>query len=230
MMTIIHGDNIVLSRKQLQLEVEKRVTAGKKVRSYTAADLSLPILTEALQSTSLFGEESVVVLERIFKMRSKKMRDQVLDILCTQAAVEVIVWEDAVVSATNLKLLQAAKPTVLLYKSSPVVFQALDLLGNSSQKKRLIQLLHLAYEQDSPEFVFSMFTRQVRLLINVVEGEISALKPYTLQKARQQAQHFTLEKLLNIHRQLLEIDLSQKLSTSLLTLEQQLDLLALGLA
>lgn len=227
MITIIHGDNTVLSRKQLQKEIKKRVSAGKPARSYAAVNLTLPVLTEALQSTSLFGDEHVLVIERLFRMRAKNLRDQMINILSDQSQVDIILWEDNVVSATNLKLLQVAKPTVIVFKTSPLVFQAMDLFGNPKEKKRLLQQLHAAYDQDTPEFVFSMLARQVRLLINFVEGETGTMKPYTLQKVSRQAQYFSLEKLRKIHQLLLEIDLSQKLSTSTLTLEQRIDLLAL---
>lgn len=230
MITIIHGDNTVLSRKQLQSELKKHGLAGKKIRHFSATELSLAVLTDALQTTSLFGDENVLVLERLFKMRSKNLRDQILAILAKPSPIEIILWEDSVVSVTNLKLLQEAKPIILSFKTSPLVFQAMDLFGNPGEKQRILRHLHLAYDQDTPEFVFSMLARQVRLLINVKEGETGAMKPYTLQKVRQQAQFFPLEKLLQIHKRFLEIDLSQKLSTSLLTLEQQLDLLALQIA
>lgn len=227
MITIIHGDNTVLSRKQLQTELEKHSLAGKKIRSLTSSDLTLAIITEALQSTSLFGDEAILVIERLFTMRAKNLRDQIFAILDTQAGIDVILWEDRVASATSLKLFTTTKPTILSFKTSPVVFQAMDLLGNHKERSRLLKLLHAAYEQDSVEFVFSMIARQVRLLINVLEGETGAMKPYTLTKIRQQARFFSLEKLVQMHQQLLAIDMAQKQSASLLTLEQQLDLFAL---
>ncbi|MBP7876096.1 hypothetical protein KA012_03840 [Candidatus Woesebacteria bacterium] len=227
MITIIHGDNTVLSRKQLQTEIEKHVSGGKTIRSLAGNELSLSVLTEALQPTSLFGDEQVLLLERLFRMRSKNLRDQMLSILQDHPGMTIIIWEDATVSATNLKLLQNAKPTIFSFKTSPLVFQAMDLFGNPGEKQRLLKHLHAAYDQDTPEFVFAMLTRQIRLLINVAEGETAALKPYTLQKIRHQAQFFPLKKLLQIHQQLLAIDLTQKQSSSLLSLEQQLDLLAL---
>ncbi len=227
MITIIHGDNTVLSRQQLTRHIEGRTRQGKTVKSIAGADISLPSLTSALQSTSLFGDEQAVVLERLFKMRSKNVRDQVVQILVTHQETEVILWDDHIISATNLKLISAAKPSVELFKTSPIVFQTMDMFGNPHESSRMIKQLHRSYDQDTTEFVFSMLARQVRLLISVVEGDTGSMKPYTLQKVSQQAKHFTLEKLLKIHHQLLVIDLNQKQSLSLLTLEQQLDMLAL---
>jgi len=230
MITLIHGDNSVLSRKQLTQEIEKRVSSGKKIRSFTASELSLSTLTDALQSTSLFGDEQVLVIERLFKMRAKNVRDQMLAILAAQTAFDIVLWEDSNVTAINLKLLQDVKPIVLAFKTSPLVFQAIDLFGNPREKERLLQQLHAASKQDTAEFVFAMLASRIRQLINVAEGETAALKPYTLQKIRRQAQYFSLKKLLKLHQKLLEIDLHQKSSTSLLSLEQQLDLVALDSA
>ena len=230
MITIIHGDNTVLSRKQLISEIDKRSAAGKTVRSFTASELNIAGLTQALHPTSLFGDEQVLVIERLFRLRSTTLRDQMLTALISQHDIEVLLWEDKLISATNLKLLETAKPQTVVFKISPIVFQVMDQFGDPAKKVQLLKQLHAAYDQDSAEFVFAMLTRQIRLLINVVEGETAAMKPYTLQKMRTQARFFPLEKALRVHRQLLEIDLAQKTSGSLLSLEQQLDLLALECA
>jgi hypothetical protein len=230
MITIIHGDNSVMSRRFLQTELEQFKRANKIIRSFAAADLSMATLTEALQTDSLFGNENVVVIERLFRLRSKRTRDQFIECMCQQTQLTLYLWEDTSITATSLKLLQKAKPIIQVFKTSPVVFSAMDLLGNPREQGKLLTLLHESYIHDSPEFVFSMLARQIRLLIAVVEHETSNMKPFVLGKLQRQQRYFTLSKLLALHHELLTIDLSQKQSTGLLSLEQQLDLFALKCA
>lgn len=226
MITLIHGDNTVLSRSQLQKEIASRTTAGKRLVSVTAAEVSIASLTNLLQPTSLFGDPSALIIERLFKMRSKNTLSAVLTILTTQSETDIVLWEDGNVSATNLKLLAGATPTVLAFKTSLIVFQLLDLFGAPTRRTELLKLLDAASKQDTPEFVFAMLASRVRQLIKVVEGETADIKPYSLTKLRAQVRFFTLESLLKLHARLLEIDLSQKQSTSVLSLKQQLELLA----
>lgn len=227
MITLIHGDNTVLSRAQLQKEIASRSTAGKRVTGVTAAEVSIASLTNLLQPTSLFGDPSVLVIERLFKMRSKNTLAAVLTVLTTQPEADILLWEDGNVSATNLKLLKDANPVVQAFKTSPIVFQLLDLFGSPTRRAELLKLLDAACKQDTPEFVFAMLASRVRQLIKVAEGETADIKPYSLTKLRAQMRFFTLESLLKLHAKLLEIDLSQKQSTSVLSLKQQLELLAM---
>lgn len=226
MITLIHGDNTVVSRTHFHEEVEKRTRAGKSVKTVTAADLTIAGLTQLLQPTSLFGDESSVVIERLFKMRSKNTLSAIVGILISQPEADILLWEDGNVSATNLKLLKDANPVVQAFKTSPIVFQLLDLFGVPTRRAELLKLLDAACKQDTPEFVFAMLASRVRQLIKVAEGETADIKPYSLTKLRAQMRFFTLESLLKLHERLLEIDLSQKQGTSMLSLKQQLELLA----
>lgn len=228
MITILHGDNTVLSRQQLYDILERQRTAGRSIKSFQASELDVPKLMSAVQPSSLFGDEQVVVVERLFRLRSKKQLEQFLSVLCDNCSSEIVIWEDKNIPAASLKPLQAAQPNVQAFKTSPVVFQLLDLIGNPAQRAKLLQLLHHSYQQDSAEFVFSMIAGRIRQLIAVSEGQTNAIKAFTLNKLRQQVRHFSLSKLLRLHEQLYQIDLAQKRSATLLTLEQQLDLFVLA--
>jgi hypothetical protein len=70
-----------------------------------------------------------------------------------------------------------------------------------------------------------MIARQIRILLQIKDNHPPKLAPFMLSKLNKQAKEFSLEKLLNLHHQLYLIDQKQKLSTGLLDLEGELDLL-----
>jgi len=74
-----------------------------------------------------------------------------------------------------------------------------------------------------------MLARQTRMLIEVRESGTMTGAPWMVQKIKRQGQSFSLQQLLKIHHQLLEIDLHQKTSTNTLSLDQELDLLLLNM-
>ncbi|MCI0393716.1 MAG: DNA polymerase III subunit delta [Chloroflexi bacterium] len=125
------------------------------------------------------------------------------------------------------------------YVAEASVFDLVDALG-SRNGRTAAQLLHKkTLEGADPFFLFSMFVRQFRLLIQVKElaeegrrpAEIAkalAIRDFVAGKLHQQSQHFTLLQLEQIYAHLLEIDVAVK--TGRTDMPTALDLLVAGLA
>jgi DNA polymerase-3 subunit delta len=107
------------------------------------------------------------------------------------------------------------------YAAEGSIFELVDALG-ARQPARAAQLFQAKINEGAdPFYLFSMFTRQFRLLIQTRElldkGERPAgiasllkLRPFVADKLAKQARGYTLEQLKQIYRRLLEIDVEVK--------------------
>ena len=116
-----------------------------------------------------------------------------------------------------------AADVVLLspYAAEETIFELVDALGNR-QTARAAELFQEKVDEGAdPFYLFSMFIRQFRLLIQarylLDRGERSAgiaeqmkQRPFVADKLARQARNFTLPQLEQIYRRLLEIDVDAK--------------------
>lgn len=225
-MIVLHGENIVKSRQRLVELIATHKAEGKDIKIVASKSLTRSTLEEMLGGSSLFGTTQVMVIEELHSLpESAKKKDLVA--LLAGSSEEIVLWEKRLLTATMLKKFPSAR--VDTFKASSGLFQWLDTLGVSKDKKTLLAQLQEIIKEESAHFCFTMIARQVRLLISTLDdGKITGA-PFVIAKLRKQAQRFTLQQLLAVHKQLLEIDYKQKRSLSKLSLEQELDLLVLSL-
>lgn len=107
------------------------------------------------------------------------------------------------------------------YSATSNIFDLVDALGQR-RSQRAGQLLQKQIEEGGdPFYLFAMFVRQFRLLLQIRDcldrrepsadlPKLLGVHPFVAQKLSQQAQRFTLQQLGQIYRQLLEIDLAVK--------------------
>lgn len=230
-MHILHGENTVKSRGRLTEQLEAAHVRNIDVVRLAAKELTPALLEESLVSTSLFGTEKLVVIEELHSLPKSAKKDALIEQL-SQASKNpespaLILWEKRALTATMLKKFKDA--VVEEFKSSSVLFRWLDGFGIATDKTQQLKELQQIYKQDGPEFLLAMIARQVRLLLSLKDDGQVKMAPFMVGKLKKQAAAFSLEKLLQIHKQLLELDVAQKTSNSRLTLQQQLDLLVLSL-
>ena len=125
------------------------------------------------------------------------------------------------------------------YVAEASIFDLVDALGER-KGKAAAQLLHKKFQEGTdPFYLFAMFIRQFRLLIQVKESaehgqsppEIAkTLKthPYVTGKLHQQSQNFSMSQLEQVYEHLLDIDIGVK--TGRTDMETALDLLVAALA
>lgn len=225
-MIIIHGDNISKSRLKLTKIIDSLKNQNKDIFSVTAKTLTASLLEEALGETSLFGGDKVIVIEELHSLPESAKKKQFIAALATSDQ-EIVLWEKRLLTATMLKKFPHAD--VEAFKASSLLFQWLDSLGVSKDKKQLLSDLHQIVKDESAFFCFTMICRQVRLLISALDDGQLKGAPFIVQKLKKQARSFTLDQLLVFHSKLVEIDYKQKRSLSKLSLEQELDMLVLSL-
>lgn len=107
------------------------------------------------------------------------------------------------------------------YAAEASVFELVDALGGQ-QIQQAAQLLHQKLDEGAdPFFLFSMFVRQFRLLIQVKELAGNGARPsavarelklheFVAQKLLQQSQNFTMSQLESLYTYLLECDVDVK--------------------
>ncbi|MEM7114464.1 MAG: DNA polymerase III subunit delta [Chloroflexota bacterium] len=119
-------------------------------------------------------------------------------------------------------MIEAADVTLLSpYAAESTIFDLVDALGNRNAKKASLLLQEKINGGTDPFYLFSMFVRQFRLLIQARELMDEGLRPpaiskrmkqhsFVVGKLYQQARGFHLKQLEQIYRHLLEIDVGVK--------------------
>lgn len=227
MLTIIHGDNHVASRNQLNVLIDEAKNKGiVDIVRLEGKKITTTDLIQAVETNSLFGGERLVVIENLFSRLKSKQKDELLNYLSTADSLgniaEVIVWEDKTLTKTQTKKFTKAK--IQEFPITKLMFKFLESV-KPGQPKQNLDMYHKTIENDDPEFVFVMFIRQVRMLLQVRGNGSVKMAPWQKSRLESQAKLFTLESLLKLHRKLLELDLAQKTSQNKMNIEGALDIL-----
>lgn len=228
-MIIIHGENNLLSRQRLISEIENfKNKTQAEILKFDGQNLKLMDLRQVLDSTSLLGESSLVVIENLFSGRTSKEKQKIIDYLKKIIPRNLIVWEGKKIDG---RMLTSFKSGVLRFDLTPLIFHFLDSFFPGNAKNSLT-LLHQCLEQEPPEIIFFMLARQIKQLIlaaDLGQKGLSQMDNWRTEKLIRQAQKFTLIKLMKIYRQLLKMEVLQKTGRTPFSLSSQLDLLVASL-
>jgi len=230
MITLLHGENIVASRKSLTQITQKAQQEGLEVASFDGKKIDLSQIRPALESGSLFGKNRLVVVENLVSSPKGKDKKRILEYLSKgQFDNDLVLWEERQLKGQEEKQFSQAK--IQLFRLDPVIFRFLENIrpGNS---KLTLQLLQELKRKEEAEMIFYMLIRQIRLLIlakDLGAGGLSSLSPWQQQKLLTQAKYFTLDQLQKFYKELLKVDFHQKTSGDSYSLSSRLDLLLTSL-
>lgn len=226
-MVILHGENILQSRNALNALLELARAEQKRIIRLEAKKLESKNLSEELGADSLFGESRIILIEELHSLPTSARKTQLIKQIGALSSedAEIILWEKRQLTPTMLKQFSAARNQE--FKLTKYLFNWLDTVnGHFKLNKKMFES---AVEQDGEMMAFTMLIRQVRLLIQVKEGQVASLAPFMVSKLKKQADTFTLQQLLTFHQRLLNLDLAQKTSTDTLNMKQELELLLIGM-
>lgn len=216
MITLLHGDQTELSRAEFNRL--KEGAKGKEMRVLDGQLIDTANLTQALESTSMFGGDTVVFIERLFGKlgRKTKLIEQLAKII-RESKGDVVLWEDKEVGVTVTKSLglpaQAGKADIRLFKTPTLIFQFLD--------KPTLPVYEKLIETEPPELIHSMLAKRVRQLIQLRDGVTpDGLQGWQAGRLTQQAKQFTMDRLLFMYKKLLAMEFSIKNGSSPFTLSQ----------
>ena len=223
MITLLHGDHVEISRQELTNLKQK--ASGKEIRALDGRTLDHAVLTQALESTSLFGGDTLVIIENLTRYNAKKTKllDQLASIISTNAkTADILLWEDKELSATQIN--RFGKDIQLrLFKTPMVLFQFLDGLKPDSASS-MLTVFQKAVEKDAPELLFTMIVRRFRQLLIVKDsGTPEGISPWQLGKLTSQVKLFTMDKLVSMYEKLLTIEYSIKSGSSPFTMKEHIE-------
>lgn len=221
MITVLHGDHIEASRSEfLKL---KAAISGKEIRQLSGSAIDAQVLIQAMESSSLFGGDTAVVVEDLFARlgRQQKKVEALAQILREREKdCEIILWESKELSATVLKHL--GFPTVRLFKMPVLIFQFLDGLVPGNAKKSL-ETFALLTAKEAPELVFSMVTKRMRQLLMISSGApLAGVAPWQLSRLTTQAKSFRMEQLKKLYLRLNDIEFAIKSGGSAFDMKSEL--------
>lgn len=219
MITLLHGDDIEASRREFNRL--RDAAKGKELRALDGRSVDESKLTQALESSSMFGGDTAVFIENLFgKLGRKTKLITALAAILTHASenVEIVLWEDKEVGAAVTKSLKGAE--VKAFDIPHVIFQFLDGLGPDSAAK-LLPLYRSVISSEAPELVFVMVARRVRQLIQIADGVTpTGLQGWQAARLTRQAKLFTMDRLLDMYKKLLDMEFSIKNGSSPFTIAQ----------
>lgn len=233
MITIIHGQDIVSSRK---FYIDERKKSLHPIM-FSYDNLDLTNLAQVFTSNSLFDiKNKEIFIENFFskkKAQDKKFSNIVSFLEKHSKEADMIIWESKEISKKQLSNLKSA--TVKLFSLPKALFAFLSELGHGNNKK-LLYLFHKTLEHTEVELVFYMIARQFRLLLAVLGksqsnqiDEIKNMQPWQKTSLVKQANFFTEKHLKIIYKKLCNMDISQKTGQSVLSLCQDIDFFLLSI-
>lgn len=212
MITILHGENIAASRRELD---RTRSDFRGEVVLLEGKNLSETDFIQATQAGSLFGEKKLVIIENLLSGKKK------LDLDLASIRAEVVFWEEKALPKTVLDFFK--KASVKEFKVATVIFKLVDSLY-PNRGKEAVRLFRECLKTEEPEYIFVMIVRQFRLMLNP-EG----LAPWQEGKINSQAKAFCQARLEEVYKQLLDLDFQNKQGLLAVNLATTLELFFLSL-
>lgn len=221
MIILLHGDNQILSRNKLNEYLDKAKNLKKEIIIRDGNKLILEEVRNILESTSFFGENRISVWENFLSSTKSKDKEKILDYLNKNPVnIELILWEGKSLKSTStLKF-----DRIEIFKIPAFLFQFLDSFSPNNKKECLRKFVALKNIEE-PEMIFFMLIRQVRLLLMAEDNFFNDIAIWQKAKMISQCKKFQKGQLLNIYKNLLEIDYDQKTSGSMESLSMRLEVL-----
>lgn len=227
MNTLLHGENASAARTRL-LELKDQFSG--EILTLNSKDLTEEMLTQSLESNSLFAQEKLVIIENLASNKSIKKPLQASN------ATSIILFEEKPLTSSQTTNLQKLLPNLKAeeFKIDPVVFKFLDALAPQSQKG-FLPFWQKYRRAEVPEIILVMLARQFRLLIlsksdgAELNSEWQRLSTWQKQKLSSQANKFTLESLKTNFSALAELDYKSKTGQLPTDLVSSLELFLLSL-
>jgi hypothetical protein len=231
MLTILHGNDTALSRKNFFEEKQKIENAVL----LEADQINLTDLAQLFDGGGLFNETKYLFVEQ-FLTKRKKSSDYKEIITYMQKRADkntIFLWENKELEISILK--GFPKAIIKAFKLPQTLFQLLDTIRPKNHKE-IIKLFHETVENTETEMVFFMLVRQFRILLALHENpnednpieELRRLAPWQKTKFEKQSHSFELSHLLNLYEKLFAIEVNQKTGALTSSLICTIDFFLLG--
>lgn len=210
MKVILHGDNTEDSRNEfIHL---KTANAEKDIRELVGKELDETLLTQAIESNSLFGDTTSIFIESLFSPLGKKIKLATVYAHILKSAhpkTTIVIWEPKPIGKEILGILEPEIPA-RLFAYPKIIFSFLDSLQPMGSKKSL-NLLDELLSTENAELVWSMVSSRVRVLIQMKDNVLpERMSSWQASRLTNQTRLFTMDKLLDMHKTLLTSEYQRK--------------------
>ena len=224
MMTILHGDDVEKSRQEFIRLLNAR--SSDDVRRIDGKTIDKTQLLQALESSSLFGEKLLVVIESFLTHAGKKskQKDDIVSLLISHCKeTDLLLYETKSLSKSVTGAL-SAYGSLREFTFPKYMFQLLDDL-QPSRPNILLHHFHNCIKTEAPELTLAPLVRRIRHLIMIKDRVTpEGMLDWQLGRLTMQANLFTMEKLVAMEQNLLTIEYSIKNGTSPYALTEHLEL------
>ncbi|MEK7129478.1 MAG: hypothetical protein AAB803_00520 [Patescibacteria group bacterium] len=229
MIILLHGDDRQSSRAALLALRKKFSHLDLRILNGKTADEN--ILVQAIESQSVFGGATAIIIENLLTTLGKKPKamEHVGDILKRSAeSATIILWEEKEVGPSIIKYL-GSHVEGNLFKIPAIIFSFLDAL-RPSHTIQLLSLYQKTLEHSAAELIFTLLVRRLRILVQLSGGVVPVgIVPWQLARLTKQARFFTMEQILAMEKQLLAAELGVKTGSSALTISQHIERILIDL-
>ena len=236
MITIIHGDDILESRKFFQELKLKQ----KNFVLFSGGKITITDLVQNIKGSGLFGDTKSLFIEDLLSKlkKTEKATKEMLNFIAENVEnSNFVLWESKEILKRDLSLFKNA--VVKLFKLPKKIFLFLDNL-KPQNSKNLLSLFHQTLDSGvKEELILFMIQRQFRILLSLCDldpsadregsqiDEVLRLAPWQMEKLKRQAELFDMSGLIRVYKKLYEIEIAQKTGSSSLSLTQNIDILLL---
>lgn len=221
-MLVLHGDDYVNSRNELQKHKDGAVQKSKEIITLDGQKIQLTDLKQAVESLSLFGTDRLVVIENVFGGQKSARQGSLIDYLIQNQPETVIVWETKALTPASIKKL--TNTHIQEFKPKTIIFDFLASIRPNNQKQ-ILKLYQQVLQSDPVELVFFLMVKQMRQLFTASSDPQSLTGPSWLTtKINSQAKLFSTEHLLKLYQGLFEIEKGLKTGLSPVPIETALEM------
>lgn len=233
MITIIHGDDLTLSRDHF-LNLKRK---QNNAISYDGGKVTITDLVQNIEGGGFFGDTKIIFIEDLLTKRKKTDKEsrEILNFISKNSKeFNFVLWESKEILKRDLFVFKDA--TVKIFKLPKNIFL---FLGNlkPNNAKNVLNLFHQTLESGiKEELILFMLQRQIRILLALRHpstssgsqiDEVSRLASWQLEKLERQAKLFHIDDLIKIYKRLYEIEIGQKTGGLSLSFSQSIDFLLL---
>lgn len=231
MITIIHGEDIVSSRRFF---IDERKKSLHPI-TFSGDNLDLTDIAQAVEANSLFDiVNKEIFIEDLFSKKQSQEFSGIVSYLQKHSRnVNIKIWESKELSKKQLNSFKGHQ--IKLFSLSKTLFVFLNELKPDNSKK-LIHIFHKTLGNTEVELVFYMLIRQFRLLLAIFGesktnqiDEIKNMQAWQKERLKRQASFFSEMQLKNTYNKIYDIEIAEKSGSSVLSLPQAIDFLLLSI-
>ena len=210
MITIIHGDSMDESRNYF-FDFKK---SFPNITSLSGISLTTDELMNLFQGDNLFFEDKNIAIENFLsKNKPSKALDEIIEILNKNSKnANIILWEEKEIGKKTLD--KFPKAQIQVFRIPKLIFNFLDSIKPDNGQS-LVTLFHKLLKNSAVEIIIYMMTRQFRLMIAVRDhgeniDELLKMMSWQKGKLEKQSSLFDKTKLIDLYKNLYNIDSFQK--------------------